>query len=121
MANRLTSNTGADPSLGAERAEHLVGGDVVKPESILVDALQPTPVLERRLQQREGADDVGAHERRRAVDRTVDVALGGEMDDDVRREASDQLADFRAVDDVRLREAEAWILCHRRQASRLPA
>ena len=45
----------------AERAEHFVGGDVMEAEGVALRAATP-PVVERGLQQRRGADDVGGDE-----------------------------------------------------------
>ena len=57
-----------------DRAVHLVGGDVQE----LADADGV-----RHVAQHVGAHAVGAHELRAVLDRTIDVALGGEVDDGV--------------------------------------
>src|SRR5690606_12291809 len=57
-----------------EVAVHLVGGDVV----------QPGAVAAHRLEDGEGADDVGVDERPRVRQGVVVVRLRGEVDDDVR-------------------------------------
>ena len=67
-----------EESLRAERAVHLVGGDVLEDERRVLP-----PPAERGLEERRGAEDVGAHELPGAVDRAVDVALGGEVEDGV--------------------------------------
>ena len=87
--------------VGAERAEHLVGGDVVEAERRARGASGSGElVLARGLQQGEGADDVGLHERRRAVDRAVDVAFGRQMHHRVRLVGGEDLAHRRGVGDV---------------------
>ena len=59
----------------------------------------------RRLQQREGADDVGLDELARSVDRAVDMALGGQMHDGVDALVLHHLLHRIAVADVELVEA----------------
>ena len=71
--------------VGPKRAVDLVGRDVEEAEALARLALgRARPVLARALEQPERADDVGLDERRRAVDRAVDVGLGGEVDDRAR-------------------------------------
>ena len=69
-------------------AVDLVGGDVVQPGARLAD----------RLQDRERADQVGLHERRRVVQRVVVVGLGGEVHDGV--VVGDERLDHGRVGDV---------------------
>ena len=72
-----------------ERAEDLVGRDVVEAEGVLRLAGQRGPVFARRFEQDLGADDIGADEFGRAVVRAVDMGFGGEVHDPrrvVRRE-----------------------------------
>jgi hypothetical protein len=58
----------------------------------------------RGLEQREGADDVGLHERARAGDRAIDVGLGGEVHDGVDAVLGQHPIDQRAVADVAVDE-----------------
>ena len=63
-----------------ERAEDLVGRDVEEAEAARgARAASASPIAQRLLQQREGADDVGLDEFAGAVDRAVDMAFGGEV------------------------------------------
>ena len=59
----------------------------------------------RRLQQHEGAEDVGEDELAGRLDRAVDVGLGGEVDDGVA--ACDGFGDDAGIGDVALDELEA--------------
>ena len=65
------------------------------------------PVRPRRLEQLEGADDVGVHEVAGALDRTVDVALGGEVDHRVDGVLGEHPAHQLAVGDVAVNELVA--------------
>ena len=58
---------------GAQRAEDLVGGDVVKAKARAGLSRQGRPVGARLIEQDAGADHVGLHELEGAVDRPVDV------------------------------------------------
>ena len=65
----------------------------------------------RRLEQLEGADDVGLDEGAGVVDRAVDVALGGEVERPPSGRCSAKSAAHRgAVGDVALDEAEARVV-----------
>ena len=65
---------GLGEGAGLDRAVDLVGGDL----QVALDA-----ELAGRVEQRAGADHVGAGEGVLVVDRAVDVGLGGEVDDRV--------------------------------------
>ena len=86
-------------SVGAERAVDLVGGDVEEAEGSLLRAGETAPVLERGLEQGEGAVDVGFDEGGGPEDGAVDVALGGEVHDGVGLVLREQAGDQRAVED----------------------
>ena len=64
-----------------EGTEHLVGGDVVKAETRARVAVQRGEMGARGFEQGEGADHVGADERRRTVDGTIDVAFRRQVHD----------------------------------------
>ena len=66
--------------------------------------------MARRLEQLEGAEDVGANEALGIVDRTVDVRFGGEVHDAARPLGAEDLAHRRAVRDVGLHERETRVL-----------
>jgi hypothetical protein len=63
----------------AQRAEDLVGRDVVEAKARLGLAGEILPVAARRFQQVEGADEIGVDERVGPVDRAVDMRLGGQI------------------------------------------
>ena len=96
----------------AERAVHLVGGDVQEAERILPIERQRAPVCERGFEQRQRADDVRLHELGRTVDRTVDVRLGREVHDRVRLMLAKEPLDERAVADVAVREDVVAVVAH---------
>ena len=62
------------------------------------------PVIAHRLQQAQGADHVGLDEGRGAIDRTVDVALGGEVHHGIGPVLGQQPRDQVAVADVAVDE-----------------
>jgi hypothetical protein len=70
---------GGEPT--RERAEDLVRRHMEESERLLLGRRQRRPVRPGGLQEPEGAHDVCIDEVARAVDRPVDVALGGEVDD----------------------------------------
>ena len=67
-----------------QRAEHLIGGDMVEAERGLPVGGQRAVVAPRGFQQNESADDVGLHEVGRPVDRAVDMAFRREVHHRVR-------------------------------------
>ncbi len=84
-------------------------------EGRLLALREALPVCPRGLEKREGADDVGLHERARPVDRAVDVALGGEVKHARRAVRGEEPRDLVGVADVHLFERVARIACDRRQ------
>ena len=64
----------------------------------------------RRLEQHEGADDIGLDERLGAVDRAVDMALGGEVHHDVGAVSRERRPHGAGIADVDLREGIARIV-----------
>src|SRR5207245_1465633 len=75
-------------------------------------AAQRPVVLQGGLEQYVRSDDVGLDELGRAVDRSVDVALGGEMEHGVGSEIVKQLSESARVSYIRLGEAIARIAGH---------
>ena len=124
VARRLARRIGAVRLVGvglaerrivpAEAAVDLVGRDVKEAERLLLVRGQLRPVRARRLEQREGALDVGADELGRAVDAAVDVALGGEVHDRARPMGREQAVDQRPVADV---AAHEHVALRRRRAT----
>ncbi len=96
----------------SEAPVDLVGRDVEEPEA------RPRLVAERgdvrpgRLEQLERADDVRLDERPRPLDRAVDVALGGEVQDGRRGVLPEHPADRLPVRDVAQDEGEAGVVRH---------
>ena len=86
-----------EEAVRAERAEHLVGGDVqeAKPRASL--RRERAPVAQRFLQEGEGADDVGLNEVAWTIDRTIDMAFGRQMHHRVRLVFLEQLAQRRSL------------------------
>ena len=89
-----------EPAIGAERTVHLVCRHVQESKGGGRRAVERSPVAEALLQQRERTDDVGLDERRRPVDRPVDVRFGGEMDDGAGAVPIEAIADGEDVADV---------------------
>src|SRR5690606_26013673 len=104
-----------EPAGLAQRAVDLVGGHVQETEGLARRPLQRPPVVARGLEQRQGADHVGLHERARPVDGPVDVALGGEVQDRVRAMLAQQGVHQRAIADVAMDEDMVVVPLQRRQ------
>ena len=79
---------------------------------------QRSEVRARDIEQRESADDVGLDERRRAVDRPVDVRFGREIDDRAGPMRRQQARDEPAIADVAAHESMPRVVLH--GAVRLP-
>ena len=88
---------------------------MMEAESLAFRALQPVPILARGLKQRAGADDIGLDEFRRAVDRTVDMGLGGQMHHPSRPVLGKNARERRGVEDIRLLEDMARVFARRAQ------
>ncbi len=71
--------------------------------------LEPAPVAQGFLQQRERADHVGVNELAGPVDRAIDMALGGEIHHPMRLVAIEQGAQCRPIADIDLGECVARI------------
>ena len=91
---------GEEPGL-AQGAVYFVRRDVLEGEVGMLP-----PVLERDLEERRGADDVGADELARPVDRPVDVGFRREMEDRVRLKGRERLLHCLGIADVGDEEAE---------------
>ena len=77
--------------------------------------LEAAPVVERRLEQRRGADDIGLDEGRRRVDRAVDMALGGEVIDRTRPVLLERRGHRRAIADIGAQEDMGLVAGHWRE------
>ncbi len=102
---------------GAERSVHLVGRHVHEPECRAFGGGQVRPPGLRRVEQPERRDDVGLDERGGAVDRPVDVRLGGEVDDRARPVLAQQRGHERGVADVAAHEDMPAVLRERREVA----
>ncbi|OPZ01128.1 MAG: hypothetical protein BWZ10_03514 [candidate division BRC1 bacterium ADurb.BinA364] len=81
-----------------------------KSETLARFAPQRRVAPSRRFEHFEGPHDVCLHERRRIVDRTIDMGFGGEVDDPVRLVRGEGGFDGLAVGDVSLDEGESRIV-----------
>src|SRR5437868_4589436 len=75
-----------------------------KPKRFPVVATQRGPILARFFEQRKRAHHIGANEFVRAVNGTIDMAFGGEMNDRARTMAFECVADQFAIENVALLE-----------------
>ena len=82
-------------------------------EALRILAARLGPVLPCGIEQRVGADDIGLDEGRRTVDRTVDMALGGEMHDRVDGVLAQQRGDQHTITDIALDEVVARAVADR--------
>ena len=73
-----------EEAVRAERAEHLVGGDVQETKARASLRRKRAPVTQRFLQEGEGADNVGLDEFARTIDRAIDMAFGRQIHHRVR-------------------------------------
>ena len=64
-------------SAGPERAEDLVGRDVMKAEGPLRSRIEFRPMSPRRFEQAQCSDDVCLDEGVGDIDRAIDMAFGG--------------------------------------------
>ena len=69
-------------------------------------------MVTRRLEQHEGADNIGLDEGGGPIDRTVDMAFGRQMHHDIRAELLDERAHGRCVANINLLEPVASIFRH---------
>ena len=95
-----------------QRAEHLVGRDLEIPETLALGGRPPVDHRAGRFEHTQRAGDVGLDESVRALDRAVDMALGGEVGDGVEPLALEQALDQRAIEDRAFDEAVARIGVH---------
>ena len=88
----------------SQGAVDLVGRHVQEAESRFCVALETLPGRARRFEQYERADDVGLDERRRPVDRAIDMAFGGEVHHRARAMLGEELLEQRGIADVAVDE-----------------
>jgi hypothetical protein len=102
-------------AVGPERAEHFVRRDMVKAEAGGAVGGQRAPVIQRLLEQRVGALDISLDEFAGAIDRAVDMRLGGKMQHRVRLERAQQPGHGGAVADIAAMKAIARVVLDRLQ------
>jgi hypothetical protein len=105
----------------SQRTIDLVGRNMQESEIAFCRPGQAGPIATRRLKQRVGANDVCIYKAARARNRTIYVALSGEMQNCVRREFLKQVSNARLVADIRLRKTIPRIALTLRSESRFPA
>lgn len=76
---------------------------------------QRIPPATGRLQQRIGAHDIGFNKRRRAVNRTIDMAFRSQVHHCIRLILNENTIKLAAVANIHLFKGETRILRHRRQ------
>ncbi|SSH70698.1 Uncharacterised protein [Klebsiella pneumoniae] len=96
-------------------AVHLIGGDVVEAESLLLLLPKAGPVVTGRLQQSEGADHVGLDEGCRAINGTVHMAFCRQVHHDIRAELAELGRHGSSIRDISLGKRVAFAPGHRRQ------
>ncbi|SWM32792.1 Uncharacterised protein [Klebsiella pneumoniae] len=96
-------------------AVHLIGGDVVEAEGLLLRFPKPGPVVTGRLQQSEGADHVGLDEGGRAINGTVHMAFCRQVHHDIRAELAELGRHGSSIGDISLGKRVALAPGHRRQ------
>ena len=84
----------------AERTEYLVGGDVVEAERRAPLRGERGQIHPRFVQQGERSDDIGFDERRRPVDRAIDMAFGRKVHHRIGLMGDEDLPDRRGMRDV---------------------
>src|SRR5665213_2468195 len=95
--------------VGIQRAIDLVRRYVQEAKPVARSGVFAAPPFLDGIDQREGGDDVGVDERRRAMDRAIDMRLGGEVDDRARPVLREESGDQRAVADVAVHEHVARV------------
>ena len=109
----------AEQTLGAERAEHFVGRNMEEAEGLARFALQLAPIGERLRQKDEGAHHIGLDERGGAVDRAIDVAFGGQMQDGFGTKSLERRLDRVAVANIGAQKGIARTVRRRRERSEI--
>ena len=97
----------------SERAVNFIRRDMQKAECALRGSRQSAPMLERRLEKREGTVDIGLDERGGAEDGAVHVAFRREVDDGVGRVPGEERSEQRAVQDRAVDEDVVGIFLER--------
>ena len=85
---RIVARRLGEAPVRTEAAEDLVGAHMQEAEGLALGSAQAQQVVARRLEQNEGALDIGPDEIGRPVDRPVDMAFGGKVNHCVRPEAT---------------------------------
>ena len=88
-------------------------------EAVVRLALQLAPIGERLRQHDEGSHHVGLDEGGGAVDRAVDVAFGGQMQDGVGSKSIERRPDGGAITNVGAHKGISWIADDRRERGKV--
>ena len=96
-------------------AVHLIGGDVVEAEGLLLRFPKAGPVVTGRFQQSEGADHVGLDESGWAINGTVHMAFCRQVHHDIRAELAELGRHGSSIGDISLGKRVAFAPGHRRQ------
>lgn len=105
---------------GAEGAEDLIGGDVQEAEVILPGGAAFFVVLQRGIEQAEGADEVRHDEVLWAIDAAVHVGLRSEVHDGIDVMVTQEFGETFAVEDVALHKNVAGIVLQCGEVGEVP-
>ena len=107
---RIVGRGGVEDALVTQGAEHLVVGDVHHVASFADRLGVRRPVPPGGVEQRGGAEDVGAHEGQRDVDAAVLVRLGRQVEDRRGCLLGEESPDVRRLLDVVLDAVRPWFV-----------
>ena len=88
---------------------------MVKAEMLGLARRQRAPITEGLLEQDERADDVGLHELRRTVDRTIDMTFRGQVQNHVGLKVGQRRSHLGCVSDIGANKFEPRMILDRRQ------
>ena len=103
-----------------QRAVHFIGGHMQETKCLTRPPLQGRPVCACRLQQGERAIDIGPDEFTRTMNGTVNVALGGKIDDGDWLIPGHHLVDTGAIRNVAMHKLKPGCLLDRSQTFQMP-
>ena len=92
-----------------ERAIDFVSRHMEEAEGSLLGIWQVIPVTTHGFEEVKGADDVGLNELARAMNRTIDMALGSKVDNGARFNIGQQVGDEVTVADAAANKLMTWV------------